>query len=224
MTHSAPTIDVKPRDKVGSIYSRRLRKGGRLPAVIYGHQRDPIAVSVDEKEMLTHLRHGTHVLTLRVEGGGPETCLVKDLQFGFLGDNVIHVDFTRVDLEEEVEVKVHLNFVGQPHAAAQAGAILSHDLNELEVKCRVNEIPDEIKVDLNTMGEETLLTVGQITLPPGITAVDDPSTPVTHISFIKQEEEPVVGEEAEVAAGPAEPEVITEAKPDDEGKESASES
>lgn len=208
-----PSITATTRARTGSRYAQRLRKQGRLPAVIYGHETDPVSISVDEKEMLTHLKHGTHVLSLNVEGGSKETCLVKELQFGYLGDNVIHVDFARVDLDEEVHVHVHLNFVGEPASARKTGAILSHDLTELEVICRVNEIPDEIKVDLNLMGEATVLTVSEVPLPPGLRATTHPGTPVAHISFVHKEE--AVGEEVEVVPGAEEPEVITEAKPDE---------
>jgi large subunit ribosomal protein L25 len=217
MKLKAPTIEATPREKIGTLYARRLRKAGRLPAVIYGHRKEPVPISIDEGEILTHLRHGTHVLTIDVEGARPETCLVKDLQFGYLGDNVIHVDFARVDLEEEVNVHVHLNFVGEPHAAARGGAILNHDLTDLEVICRVNEIPEEIKVDMTLMGEGLLLTVGDVALPPGIRANTPPDTPVAHVSFVKRAEE-VVGEEAEVPAEGAEPEVITEAKAEEAGE------
>lgn len=208
-----PSITATTRARTGSRYAQRLRKQGRLPAVIYGHRTDPVSISVDEKEMLTHLKHGTHVLSLNVEGGSKETCLVKELQFGYLGDNVIHVDFARVELDEEVHVHVHLNFVGEPASARKTGAILSHDVTELEVICRVNEIPDEIKVDLNLMGEATVLTVAEVPLPPGLRATTHPGTPVAHISFVHKEE--AVGEEVEVEPGAEEPEVITEAKPDE---------
>ena len=215
-----PSITATTRERTGSRYAQRLRKHGRLPAVIYGHKTDPVSISVDEKEMLTLLKHGTHVLSLNVEGGSKETCLVKELQFGYLGDNVIHVDFARVKLDQEVHVHVHLNFVGEPASARKTGAILSHDLTELEVICRVNEIPDEIKVDLNLMGEATVLTVSEVQLPPGLRATTNPSTPVAHISFIHKEE--AVGEEVEVTPGEEEPEVITETK-DDEKKPSEGE-
>ncbi len=112
MKHETPKIEAERREKVGSVYAQRLRKAGRLPAVIYGHKQDPVAVSVDEKEILAHLNHGTHVLDIAVKGAGSETVLVKDLQFGYLGDNVMHVDFARVDLEEEVTVLVTLLFSG----------------------------------------------------------------------------------------------------------------
>ena len=217
MKHETPKIEAERREKVGSVYAQRLRKAGRLPAVIYGHKQDPVAVSVDEKEILAHLNHGTHVLDIAVKGSGSETVLVKDLQFGYLGDNVLHVDFARVDLEEEVTVLVNLAFVGSSQAAAQAGAILSHDITSLEVICRVNAIPEEIQVDLTLMGEGTLITVGDIELPTGVRAAVQPDKAVSHISFVKKEEE-AVGEEAEVAPDGEEPEVITEAKPEDGDK------
>jgi len=211
MKHETPKIDATRREKIGTSYARRLRKSGRLPAVIYGHKKDPIAVSVDEKEILLHLHHGTHVLDIEVQGSAAQTVLVKDLQFGYLGDNVVHIDFARVDLEEEVHVQVAITFVGEPHAASQAGAILTHDLMSLEVICRVSQIPEEIRADLTHMGEGTVLTVSQIELPTGVRTSMSPDTPVSHISFVKKEEE-AVGEEVEVVEDGTEPEVITEAK------------
>ncbi len=218
MKHDTPKIEAERREKVGTVYAQRLRKAGRLPAVIYGHKKDPVAVSIDEKEILTHLHHGTHVLDIAVKGAGSETVLVKDLQFGYLGDNVLHIDFARVDLEEEVTVLVNLAFVGSPKAALQSGAILTHDMTSLEVICRVNAIPEEIEVDLTLMGEGTLIVVGDIELPTGVRAAVEPDTFVTHISFVKKEEE-AVGEEVEVTPEGTEPEVITEAKAEDDAKQ-----
>lgn len=208
MAHETPTITAHTRDRLGTRYARRLRSAGRLPAVIYGHQQDPVSVSVDEKETLIHLRRGAHLLNVKIEGGPTETCLVKDVQFGYLGDNVVHLDFTRVDLEEEVEVAVHLHFVGQPEEAKKPGAVLNTHMTELEVICKAGEIPSEIKVDLSKMVGETL-TVADLVLPPGVRAAESPESFVVHITFVAEEE--AVGEQAEVA-GAAEPEVITEKK------------
>ena len=103
MTHETPTISAEKRERLGSRYAQRLRKSGRLPAVIYGHGSDPVSVSVDEKTTLAHLHHGRHVLNVEIDGEDAETCLVKDLQFGWLGDDLIHVDLTRVNLDQEVD-------------------------------------------------------------------------------------------------------------------------
>jgi large subunit ribosomal protein L25 len=215
MAYETPTIEAQPRERTGSRYAQRLRQTGRLPAVIYGHKIDPLAVSVDEKEILLALHHGTHVMELAVAGGSTETCLVKDLQFGYLGDNVVHIDFARVNLEEEVTVNVHLTFVGNPHEAQRAGAILKHDQTELAVKCMVQAIPEDIKVDLNPM-EGTTLHASEIELPAGLELAEDPSSIVVSISFVRAEEPE--GEAVDVE-GAAEPEVITEAKAEEETTE-----
>jgi large subunit ribosomal protein L25 len=214
MAHETPTIKAAPRTTSGSRDSRQLREAGRLPGVIYGHKTDPVSVSLDEDEILQHVSHGTHVIEVAVDGGKTETCLVKDLQFGYLGDNVIHVDFARVNLDEEVTVHVHINYTGEPEMAKKPGAILSQDLTELTVRCKVNAIPDEIKVDLRPF--EGNVMVGDIELPPGVVATHDPATPIVHVSFVHKEE--AAGEEVQVEGG-AEPEVITESKDEGESKD-----
>lgn len=216
MKHETPTIVAEPRERLGSRYAQRLRKKGRLPAVIYGHKANPVSVSIDEKQILTVLRHGAHVINVAIEGLQAETCLVKELQFGYLGDNVIHVDFARVDLDEEVEVNVNLKFVGQPEAAKKPGAVLTHQMTQLEVICKVRDIPDEIKVDLSKL--EDVFTVGEIQLPAGVRTELHPDQVVAQVALIEEEVAPTA-EAAEVAAGAAEPEVITEKKPEAEEKQ-----
>ena len=216
MAQETPTITAQTRDRTGTRFSQRLRKAGRLPAVIYGHKSDPVSISLDEKEILLHLHHGSHVVNVTIEGGKTETCLVKELQFGYLGDNIIHLDLARVDLDEEVHVQVHLNFIGKSTEAQKVGAIVSHPITELEVICKVSAIPGEIKVDSSKM-EGTIFTVGDIELPSSVRTEVKPDTPILTISFIHEEE--AVGEEVEVAdVTTSEPEVITETKPEETKK------
>ena len=210
MTHDTPSVTAKLRERTGTRYARRLRQAGRLPAVIYGHKADPVAVSVDTTEILTHIRHGLHVMKLKIDGGRAETCLVKDLQYGYLGDNVVHVDFTRVNLREEVSVRVRIEYVGTPAEAHHAGAIVNYDQTELGVRCLVSKIPEAIKVDMGSM-EGMHLTAGEVPLPPGVTLADDPEMIIASVQFLKHQKTEV-GEEAEIEAGLEEPEVITEAK------------
>lgn len=209
MAIQTPTLTATSRDRVGSRYAQRLRKTGRLPGVIYGHKANPEPISVDEKETLAALKQGAHVINLAVEGAEPQTCLVKELQFGYLGDNVIHVDFARVDLNEEVEVSVHLKFTGVPESAKKPGSILTHPMTQLDVICKVSEIPGEIKIDLSKM--EDLFTVGEIQLPPGVRTKVPAHQIVAQVTFVA-EEVIAAPEAAEVAAVAAEPEVITEKK------------
>ncbi len=199
MAHEAPVVQVELREKLGTTYARRLRKSGRLPATIYGKGSDPVSVSVDEREIITHLKAGNHVIELDNGDGSPATVLVKDLQFGYLGDNLIHVDFARVDLKQVVTIKMKLDIVGQPQKASTAGAVLEVPRPEIEIECMVKDIPESIRVDLSTV--EEIFTIGDLELPEGVKAVLDSERHIAHVTIVS---------EAEVSEGDEEatPEVI----------------
>ena len=208
MSKDTPTLEAEKRERTGSRYARRLRAAGKLPAVIYGHGVDPLSVTLDENETIRHLTEGAHVVEVQLDGAkAPETCLVKDLQFGWMGDNVIHVDLTRVDLDEEVTVNVKINFTGSPAAAKDEGLILTYDMSDLEVRCKVRDIPEEIHVDLDSMEES--FTVSELEMPANVAAVAGPEELVCHLVFKAEETDetaPTEGEEgAEGAADGAAP-------------------
>jgi large subunit ribosomal protein L25 len=209
MSKETPTLVATKRDRLGSRYAKRLRSAGQLPANLYGHGTEPVAIAVNERDVLYALKHGAHVINLKFEDGATDTVLVKDLQFGYLGDNVIHLDLARVNLDEQVTIKVHLTFVGTPEAAKRPGAIVVHDMPEIEVRCKVRDIPEEIKVDLSSMGD--VLTVGDLKLAANLEAASDPEAIVCRIQVMKEEE---VAAEAATAEGKAEPEVLTAKKED----------
>jgi large subunit ribosomal protein L25 len=183
MSHETPTLAAERRERLGSRYSQRLRKAGRMPAVVYGHGAEPMSISVDAKETLTHLHHGIHVFNLAIDGAGEETCLVKDLQFGYLGDNVIHIDFTRVNLDEKVKLHVSLDFHGTPKAGSKPGHIVVHDLAELEIECAVRNIPESIRVDLD--GFDEIVHVSDLPMPEGVVAATPGDTLVLHVQAPK---------------------------------------
>jgi large subunit ribosomal protein L25 len=218
MAKDTTTIATEPRERTGTRYAERLRKAGRLPAVVYGQDTAPSHVSVDERELLDHLHMGVRVIELQ-GAAGSDTCLVKDLQFGYLGDNVIHVDFARVDLNQVVTVNVPIKTNGAPKLASEPGAMLETVRNEIEVECKVSDIPTEITVDLTDMGEA--LTVGDLPLPDGVKAMLEDDKHIVHITFVKEEE--AEGEEAEVDADGSEPEVITEKKEEPASEEGGGE-
>ena len=203
MSKETPVLVAKKRDKLGTRYTRRLRAAGELPANVYGHGSEPMPISLNEHATLYALKKGAHVLALKFEDGATDTVLVKDLQFGYLGDNVIHMDLARVNLDEIVTVKVHLSFVGQPEAAKKPGAIIVYDMPDIELSCKVRDIPEEIKTDLSQLAGEAL-TVGMLKLPAtGVTET------ILRIQIMK--EEAAAGEAAAPAAGAA-PEVLTAKK------------
>jgi len=212
---TTPTVQARKRDRLGSRYARRLRAAGELPAVIYGHHQDPLAVSVNGKDLLGHLTRGQRVFTINVEGGGPETCLVNELQFDYLGDHVIHVDLTRIDLTERVNVNASIKIVGKAAGLKTEGAILRLVKDSVGVSCLASDVPSEaIQVDVSALDVGDFLTAGQIPLPAGLTLDEDADEVICQISIVQEDVEAPSEEPAD-----GEPEIITEKKDETEGGE-----
>jgi len=201
-------IDVKQRSELGSRANKRLRDQGLIPGVVYGHKEAVVPVTLPKKELVTQLNRGAHLFELGVDGKS-ETCLVKEVQYDHLGAEVLHVDFARVSLDETVDVTVPLELKGEPKGEEEGG-VLQQIIAELEVTCRVTDIPDMIRHNVSDMALNDVLHIKDIKLPEGVKCNQDEDLIVATVKEI-QEEAP-----AEVAeAGPAEPEVIGR-KPEDE--------
>ena len=209
-----PKIETEVRDRLGTRYSRRLREAGRLPAVLYGHGQDPLHVSVQAGAFADILHHGAHLLEVMVNGKA-EPVLVKAVQWDHLGEHIVHVDLTRVDLTEEVEVELELELVGEPKALDTEGAILDHPVASVTVKCRADSIPEKLTHDIDALGLEEAVTLADLKLPAGVSLADDmdPETVVAQIQIMAEEPE----EEAAEAES-AEPEVIGRGGEAEEGE------
>ncbi len=207
------TLEVQPRERTGSRYARRSRAAGRLPCVVYGHGQDPLHIETDHKKAMRFFESGERVFDLAMQGeSSTQMVLLKDLQFDYLGTNVVHCDLVRVDLDEVVESNVHLHFVGSAKGLKHAGAILTHSVTELHVACKVRNLPEEIRVDITELDVEHPLLVRDVPLPDGMELKSEGDVVVAIISITKAEAEPTA-EGAEVDAdAAAQPEVITERK------------
>lgn len=210
MAKDRPRLKADPRERTGSRYATRLRRAGKLPAVIYGHGEAPAHVAVDFESISEALHHGAHLLDVELDGKS-QTCLVKAVQHDFLGDTVIHVDLTRVDLSEEVEVSVPLTVVGQDVAPGivNEGGFLEHPYTDLPVRCRADAIPDEITVDVSSLNANETVTLGDITLPAGVACDLESDTALATISVVSEEEMEAMEAEAE-APTEGEPELVGE--------------
>jgi large subunit ribosomal protein L25 len=210
MAQQTPQLAALKRDRLGSRYARRLRRDGRLPAVVYGHGQEPLHVTIDNHDFVHHLHEGVHLLQLQTDGQ-IETCLIKDVQYDHLGSQIIHVDLARIDLNEEVTVSVPLELRGKDKSpgAKAPNSIVEQPIVDLEVRCLASNIPDEIIVDISMMNLGDVLTVADLKLPEGVATDEDPEAIVVSIQETREVVEEAVAPEA--AAG--EPEVITERKP-----------
>ena len=211
-----PRIAVEPRDRVGSRYAGRLRKAGRLPAVIYGHKLDPVHVSADAKEVSDVLHLNAHVLQV-VLGDKTESCLVKDVQWDHMGSDILHIDLARVDLTETVTVDVELDFHGDAVGLKAVGTVLDHTHTSVEVKCLVSDIPESIRADVSALEVNDTLTIADLDLPADVECTMPGETvlaAVRQLAIADEEEEVEAAEEES-----AEPEVIGRDKaeePEDE--------
>lgn len=203
MHENAPVLEAKKRERLGSRYSKRIREGGGLPAVVYGHGRDPLSVQVDHKRALGLLEKGERVFRLAVDGSSPELVLIKAVQFDHLGTHVVHADFARVDLDERVRTKVALHFIGEAKGMSAAGAMLTHPNTEIEIECALRDLPDYLEVDMSDLDVGDEITAGSLSLPSAsMRLLSDPNSAVAQIRISKRAVS-AAGEEASEA--PAEP-------------------
>lgn len=212
-TNQIPRLAATTRDNLGKRHALRIRKAGNIPAVIYGHKKDPVHVSVDRKAFIELAHRNVHLLEVAV-GSATEPCLIKELQWDYLGSTIVHIDLTRVDLNEKVRIEIGVELVGEPVGTKEAGAFLQQFHNEIEIECLATQIPESIKVDVSHLLLGDHIEVKDIKLPEGVKAVTDGHIAIAGVVMAKEEAAPVV----EGAAG-AEPEVI--GKKVEEGAEGA---
>jgi large subunit ribosomal protein L25 len=213
-----PTVKAESREVAGSRAAARLRRKGKLPAIVYGHKQDPFAVTLEMHDVEQHLSHGAHLVNLDVKGK-VQPCLIKDAQYDHLGAELVHLDLARVDLNEKVKVHVKLDYRGTPKGAAEGGQ-LRQEMMELEVECLVTNIPEHIRVNVADLALNQVLYVKDLTLDAGLQAVTDAET-VVATCRLPQAQVEVPTEGAVPVEGAAEPEVIAKGKIEEEGVEGA---
>ncbi len=213
-------ITATTRKEKGKEVAKKLRKGGMLPAVVYGHKTDPIPLTLELKQLITLLGGGkseSKLINLSVEGnGGPseKTVMIKELQIDPITRHYLHVDFFEVSMDEEVTLSIPIELTGDP-AGVEMGGILQQVRRELEIKCLPSQIPDSISVDVSALNIGDSVHLKDVSLPSGIKVLEDEDLTIVTILAPTVEKEPVA-EEVE-AAGVAEA-GIEEKKPEEEKK------
>jgi large subunit ribosomal protein L25 len=207
----AESLTVEKRPNRGKHHAKRLRQAGAIPAVLYGHGEEPVALAVPRDAFIAAWRHGARLLEL--QGGVRESALIRDLQWDTYGTGVLHIDFARVAADEKFKVTVPVELRGQA-AGVRAGGVIQHLVHEIEIECLATAIPEKLQVNVNHLEMLGTILVGQIELPAGVTLLSDPN------AIAVQCVEPAVEEEAAagLAGEAAEPEVIGR-KPESEEEE-----
>lgn len=193
------------RERTGSKAAVKARQQGRIPAILYGHKREAIALSLDAHDFTEGLHHGHRLMDLQI-GKRRQKAIVKDLQYDYLGKEVIHADLVRVDVTETVRVTVPIELKGTA-SGAEHGGILEEHADHLEVECKVTDIPESIVVSVKQMEVGDALHARDIELPEGVKLVSDPEMLMVTCSMVAAAK---TTEELEEEV-PTAPEVIGEA-------------
>ena len=159
-------LKAEIRERTGSKDAKKLRENGRIPAIVYGHKKEPVAISLDRSTMVEELHHGRRLMDVQI-GGKKEKMLVKDLQYDYLGKDIIHVDLMRVDVTEMVKVTVPIELKGVARGTHEGG-IVEVCTDHLEIECKATDIPESVVVSVKEIGVGETLHARDIELPDGV--------------------------------------------------------
>jgi large subunit ribosomal protein L25 len=217
-------LQVTAREVEGSRSTRRLRKQGLVPGVVYGGGGDPQPFAVDALALRSTLMHGSAVLDLKVDDGKATPVIVKDVQNHPVRGEAIHLDLLRVDMNKPIHAVVVLELTGGDEApGVTEGGVLSQETRELNIEALPDDIPDSITHDVSGLQMNETLTLSVVSVPDGVTLLDDvddtviatitPPTqePVeeeieTETELVGEDGEPLEGEALEAAQAEAEAE------------------
>ena len=200
-------LQAELRERMGSKASAAVRKKGRIPGIVYGHKEEPIAISLDAHDFVEGVHHGHRLMDITVNGA-TEKMLIKELQYDYLGRNIVHVDLMRVDVTEMIKVDVPVELKGVAKGV-QDGGVVEANLSKIEVECLAINIPTSIVVSVKDLGVGESIKAGEIKLPDGVKLVTAPDLIVTSCRIVAEAK---TTEQLEAEA-PAAPEVITEKAP-----------
>jgi len=205
-------LEGQLRERTGSKAAARVRKDGRIPAVVYGHKQEPMAISLDAHDFVEGLHHGHRLIDVKV-GKNTQKMIVKDLQYDYLGRDIVHADLMRVDVTESVRVTVPIELKGTAQGTHEGGIVEEHT-DHLEIECLVTNIPDAIVVSVKDVGVGDVIHAGEVALPDGVKLVSSPDSIVVTCHLVAAAK---TTEEIEEEA-PTAPEVIGEKKEEGEGE------
>jgi large subunit ribosomal protein L25 len=211
------TLNAGLREQRGSASAGKLRKQGLIPAIIYGHKKDAIAVTLNAHDFDEAIHHGRRLMDLKV-GNKKESIIIKDLQYDHLGKSIIHADLMRVSVTDLVTVTVPIELKGTAKGAAEGGVTIAH-ASQLEVECKVTEIPEKFTVNIKDLVVGGHLFAKDIQMPEGVKLKSDPETLVVSCTTVAEVK---TTEQAELEE-PVAPELISKGKKLEEGEEEQAE-
>ncbi len=204
----ADILTVEKRNETGTARMRRMRRDGKIPAVLYGHGQENLNLTLDARELSAVLRHSGHMVQLK--GAVDESALIKDVLWDSVLQQVLHVDLSRVDATESVEVVLTVDLKGTARGTT-LGGVLNHVLHDVTILCPANLIPERLELKIADLEVGHALRARDIALPAGASLVTAPESVIVNCTAVG-------AEAAEAGAAPAEPEVIGKKKEEGAGE------
>jgi large subunit ribosomal protein L25 len=213
-------LEANPREAGNKNMARRVRQGGKIPAVVYGAGKDSLPITVDPRQVTRILNsetgHNT-IFDLNLSGGERSKAMIVDWQYEPIKGKLLHIDLKRIAMDKALKVNVPILLKGEAAGVKTEGGILEQILREVEVECLPADIPSHIDADVSELTFGKVLRVSDLPHSEKVKFLTDENQPVAHVTSVK--EEVVATPEAvaaEVGAVPAEPEVIKKGKQETE--------
>lgn len=197
---SDTTLRAETGRVLGTRPSKRLRREGMVPAIVYGKGSEPVTIAVDAKELSRALSTDAGlnaILTLEVEGKS-ETALARELQRHPTRGDITHLDFIKISLTDQVDALVHIEFLGDPIGVKEEGGIVNTVTTSVNVRAVVTNIPDSIEIDISHLGIGDSVTVADLPELEGVDITDDPELTLATVAIPAAI---LADEEAELAEG-----------------------
>jgi large subunit ribosomal protein L25 len=212
MASQRPTLSVDVREERGSRASRRLRRAGFVPGILYGATHDePVSFKVGDRELRRILVDGSALIDIEIGGEKSVPVILKDRQLHPVRDEVVHIDFLEVNLSQKIHASVALEVEGgEDSPGVKEGGVLDHATREVEIEALPTDIPERIVVDVSALEIGATITLAEVTAPDGVEFVHENLEEITVASVVlpTKVEEPeieaeteVVGEDGEAAEG-----------------------
>jgi len=214
------SLNASARSDVGTGNARKLRQAGSVPAIIYGHGREPQNLALNTRELdrlLSTISVSSTVIELSVDGRTART-LIREIQRHPVKRSIVHVDFQELVAGEKMNVSIPLRFVGTADGVRNSGGILEETMHQVHLRLDPANIPDHIDVDVTPLTVGHSIHIRDLKLPAGVTILDDAGATVCVCTAPKTEAAAPPAEGVEAVSSTAEPELIRKVKPEDEAK------
>jgi len=207
-------LEAQPRTPGNKNDARRVRRGGKIPGVVYGAGKNALSVSLDPRQVsrILHSATGHNTIFDLTLDGERTKAMIVDWQYEPIKGSLLHIDLKRIAMDQKLRVNVPITLKGEAAGVKQQGGILEQVLREVEVECLPGDIPSSIEADVTELVFGKVLRVSDLPHIEKLKFLTDEDQPVAHIISIKEEEAPTPEAAAEAAAAPAEPEVIKKGK------------